>query len=286
MLLASAPRRRRRQPGSLGRRPARRAQRRVPAAAGSAAARGPARRHATRFRRDRPPFAGRYRRYCAGTTAEVTAASRQSASELIDGLAAVSTTISVTPRATRGCAGASYGCRSWYAGSGIRRAPRRLPRRPRPRRPGRRDAIARPGDVAVPRRARPGARHGRLQPGRARRPPPTIRPAQPPRSPRQSGSTRTCGQTPAVTPILPPSGRRAASHSAPVSREKHARQCADADAASIAVPYNTQYATRHVIEGQRLIYIQHAMLALLTEGPPCGLRLRGEFEDRLRVPDA
>lgn len=31
-----------------------------------------------------------YRRYCAGTKAEVTAASRQSASELIDGLAAVS----------------------------------------------------------------------------------------------------------------------------------------------------------------------------------------------------
>ena len=32
--------------------------------------------------------------------------------------------------------------------------------------------------------------------------------------------------------------------------------------------------------------IRHAMLALLTEGPRYGLRLREEFEDRRRVPDA
>jgi hypothetical protein len=32
--------------------------------------------------------------------------------------------------------------------------------------------------------------------------------------------------------------------------------------------------------------IRHAMLALLTEGPQTGLRFRGEFEDRRRVPDA
>jgi hypothetical protein len=51
-------------------------------------------------------------------------------------------------------------------------------------------------------------------------------------------------------------------------------------ATSIAVPCNTQYATKHVIEYQRFICVRHAMLALLTEGPPYGLRLREEFEDR------
>lgn len=51
-------------------------------------------------------------------------------------------------------------------------------------------------------------------------------------------------------------------------------------ATSIVVPCNTQYATQHVIEYQRFILIRHAMLALLTEGPQYGLRLREEFEDR------
>jgi hypothetical protein len=56
---------------------------------------------------------------------------------------------------------------------------------------------------------------------------------------------------------------------------------ADADEASIAVPHNTEYPTQHVIEFQRLTCIRHAMLALLTEGPQYGLRLREE-----PVPDA
>jgi hypothetical protein len=56
---------------------------------------------------------------------------------------------------------------------------------------------------------------------------------------------------------------------------------ADADATSIAVLYNTEYLTQHVIEFQRLTCIRHAMLALLTEGPQYGLRLREE-----PVPDA
>jgi hypothetical protein len=56
---------------------------------------------------------------------------------------------------------------------------------------------------------------------------------------------------------------------------------ADADEASIAVLYDTEYPTQHVIEFQRSICIRHAMLALLTEGPQYGLRLPEE-----PVPDA
>ena len=46
------------------------------------------------------------------------------------------------------------------------------------------------------------------------------------------------------------------------------------------LPDNTQYATSHDIEYERFMRVRHAMLALLSEGPQYGLRLREEFEDR------
>ena len=49
---------------------------------------------------------------------------------------------------------------------------------------------------------------------------------------------------------------------------------------SIATEDNTQYANQHAIEYDQVMSVPHAMLALLSEGPKYGLRLREEFEAR------
>ncbi len=147
-----------------------------------------------------------YRRYCSGTKAEVTAASRQSASELIDGLAAVSDEdLSDASRhpwlrgrqlwlqiVVRGFWHPIGHLGDYYIACGRAAGPWRCSCTPWRRR----------GTSVCP------TRRWGWPPTTwpARRSPPTNRPGQPPRSPRQSSSTRTYGQTPAVTRILRPSG--------------------------------------------------------------------------------
>ena len=75
--------------------------------------------------------------------------------------------------------------------------------------------------------------------------------------------------------------RLASRRSAPPQKKPPVGPAAEKDLVStIAAKNYTQYTTRYDTGYGRPMSVRHAMLALLSEGPKYGLRLREEFEDR------